>query len=181
VARWLLLFALLLTACGNATTATSSEPEQDTSATSYPPPPASLELSPTSCPAASLHVYRPQRLRLLAGCRELSLSGVIKAERAEADGDYHLLLKVDPGQRDPNGGGFINTENVRQQGGALVLEPVCEHAVTQSSALAACQGYRNLLKIPATSSHVIASGYWVYDSGHGWQEVHPLTGLQKLP
>lgn len=175
--RCLLLLALLLTACGSSSAALG-QPESDTSATSYPAPPASLELSPSSCPAASLHVYHPQRLRLLAGCRELSLRGVIKGVKTEADGDLHVKLQVDQGERDPSGGRYVNAANA---GGLLVLEPVCEAPVSQRDAQAACQGYHNQLKVPAVGSHVIASGYWTFDSSHGWQELHPLTGLQKLP
>jgi hypothetical protein len=137
------------------------------------PPPAS-----GPCPDATTHVYKPERLQLLAGCQVVTARGVIQAERKEVDGDLHVLLKPDADSLDPLGGHWVNAANSGEELGDLVMEPVCELPVTQVDAASACAGYRNPLVVPAVGSHVAASGYWVSDREHGgWAELHPLTGL----
>ena len=44
-------------------------------------------------------------------------------------GDYHIQLKLDPGQ--PR---FLNTKNMTKQKGCLVMEPICIKPVTQEDA-----------------------------------------------
>src|SRR5437868_4686402 len=139
--RFLALLALaLLVGCGpfgsSPKSLTSASPDEGAPVTATPPAGA-VELNPSSCPAAAAHVYHPQRLHLLAGCREQTLTGVIKRSKPEADGDFHIQLLVDASLRDPQGGPYINAENTRQQAGALVLEPVCENQITQKDAVAA--------------------------------------------
>jgi hypothetical protein len=56
----------------------------------------------------------------------------------------------------------------QQTDGRLALEPVCERAVTQVDAVASCT---------AVSTHVFATGRWMLDSDHGWNEIHPLDTL----
>ncbi|HVU94626.1 MAG TPA: hypothetical protein VHE34_05345 [Puia sp.] len=46
------------------------------------------------------HVYKPERFTVWKRCT--SVTGVIKAMRKEADGDFHIQMKIDAGQR-----GFI--------------------------------------------------------------------------
>lgn len=178
---------LLAMACGSPTNATPTGPasaarevtpgsEEEGAARSYLPPSGSTDL--TTCPAASAHIYHPARLKLLAGCQEVKLSGIIHSSKAEPDGDFHVRLIVDPAVKDPHGGSWINMENQRSQGGALVLEPVCEHTVTQQDAVAACVGYHNSILVPPPYAHVLVTGYWVFDMQHGWQELHPLISLQ---
>jgi hypothetical protein len=105
--------------------------------------------------------------------------GVVEIIRTEADGDYHVLVRLDPGQPDPQGGNWINTCNVTclngAQHGDLVTEPICEHLITQTDAMAACAGYVNPAKVPSLDEHVQVSGPWVLDTEHGWLEVHPAT------
>lgn len=130
-----------------------------------------------ACGDPHAHVYSPDRLRLLAPC--VTVLGVIDSIRREPDGDDHIRLRVDPGQRDPRGGGFVNQRNVEAQGGDLVLEPVCVHTVIQPDAVEACRGYRNPIVIPPVGSHVAATGAWVLDLDHGsWAELHPLFAIE---
>jgi hypothetical protein len=164
-------------ACSSPLTGTGPSEDVGTPITAATPAGA-IELSPQSCPAASAHVYHPQRLHLLGGCQLVTLTGTLRKEKAEPDGDFHVLLALDPGQKNPRGGAWINAENTHQQKGDLVLEPVCEVSVTQRDAVAACQGYRNPLKLPRVGKHVTVSGYWVFDGQHGWNELHPLTSIQ---
>ena len=106
--------------------------------------------------------------------------GIIEIIRTEADGDYHVLVHTDPTSLDPQGGHWINNCNITCLGGAehgdLVTEPICEHSISQSDAVSACQGYLNPQgPPPPIGSHVAVSGPWVLDVTHGWLEIHPAT------
>lgn len=145
----------------------------------FDPPSGSVSLSPANCPAAAAHVYHPGRLWLLHGCQATTLRGTIEYEKPEPDGDFHVRLKLDIGQS-CSGQACINTQNVKQQRGDLVLEPVCEKEVTQTDAVSACQGYHNDVVVPQVGTHVEATGYWVFDDQHGWNELHPLTAIRQV-
>lgn len=140
--------------------------------------------SPTTSPSAasacvqpndpSSHVYHPDRLQVLQPCIEVS--GTIDFERKEADGDYHIGLKLDPQYA-----GLVNACNTTCLNGAehgdLVLEPVCELPVTQADAVSACAGYHNPVVVPPVGAHVTATGAYVLDLDHGWMEIHPLMTI----
>lgn len=131
--------------------------------------------SPVSgqCDAALLqHVYHPARLKVIAPCR--MYSGVIEFDRAEADGDHHVLIKPD----DPS---VVNSVNVAQQHGDLVIEPVCIGTVTQADAVSACQGFKSKVTIPPVGTRVSVTGQYVTDTQHGgWSELHPVTSITVL-
>ncbi len=120
------------------------------------------------------HVYHPDRLKVIKPC--ITVSGVIEFERKEADGDYHIGLKLDPQYAD-----LVNDCNRTCLDGAehgdLVVEPVCELPVSQADAQAACTGYHNPLVIPPLGSHVSVRGAYVLDLSHGWTEIHPVTAF----
>jgi hypothetical protein len=149
-------------------------------------PRAAVSPSPSSLTAAKpvcvgdphAHVYSPDRLQLLAACIELT--GTIDLEKAQPDGDYHVRLHLDPGQTCA-GQPCIDADNVSQQGGDLILEPVCENPITQADAVAACQGYHNPLVLPQVNSHVRVMGPFVLDTDHGWNEIHPLESIAIVP
>src|SRR5207302_3835101 len=125
------------------------------------------------------HVYSPDRLRVLNPC--VTVAGIVDLVRAEADGDYHVRIHLDAGQRCA-GQDCLDAANVSQQGGDLVVEPVCEHAITQADATAACSGYHNTLSIPPVGAHTTVTGPWVLDQYHGWNEIHPaeMFGGQSM-
>lgn len=120
------------------------------------------------------HVYSPDRLQLLASC--VTVTGTIEESTPEPDGDYHIRLRLDDGQTCA-GESCVNATNRSEQRGDLLLEPVCEHDVTQPDAVPACAGYRNPLALPRVGSHVAVSGPWVTDTVHGWNEIHPLEAI----
>jgi hypothetical protein len=178
--RWLSpLAALSLSACAATSVAPSPSATGPLSVDSPGPtnaggvPSASASGAPTgsACRSPAEHVYHPYRLQVRNPC--LTLTGVIDRVKDEPDGDYHVRLHLDP--RFAN---LVNSANVAQQGGDLVLEPVCIHAITQADAVGACAGYTNPLLIPARGTHVIATGAYVLDTDHGWMELHPLWGIQ---
>lgn len=124
------------------------------------------------------HVYSPDRLQVIAACVELT--GTIDSEVAQPDGDYHVRLHLDPGQTCA-GQLCINAQNVSDQAGDLILEPVCENPITQADAVEACQDYHNPLVLPPLNSHVKVTGPFVLDTDHGWNEIHPLESITIVP
>ena len=121
------------------------------------------------------HVYNPQRLLVVDPCK--TVSGIIESKRSEADGDYHIRLKLDP-----QFSNLVNAANLKEQFGDLVLEPICMNRVTQTDAISACHNFRQNIDIPAVGSHVQVTGSYVLDKQHGkWAEIHPITSINKLP
>jgi hypothetical protein len=119
------------------------------------------------------HVYNPSRLLVLNPC--VTVAGTVDMVRLEADGDDHVLLHLDAGQLCA-GESCLDGENSKELGD-LVVEPICEHAVTQADAVAACSGYQNPLAVPGPGTHVTVTGPWVLDQDHGWQEIHPAESF----
>lgn len=114
------------------------------------------------------HVYHKYRLQVIEKCK--TVHGVIVKEKNEKDGDIHILLKLDAGQDN-----LLNEMNYKQQKGCLVIEPICEHDVSQLDAIGACEGYVNKVYIPHVGEHVEVTGSYVNDTQHGWNEIHPIT------
>lgn len=162
---------LMVIACGSSSTPTAA-------VTSSPSALVSDSLSAATCSDPHSHVYNPDRLQLLAAC--ITVAGTIELERAEADGDYHVRLRLDPGQTCA-GQPCLDTDNTSEQAGDLVLEPVCENPITQADAVAACSGYQNPLVLPPVGSHVEVMGPFVLDADHGWNEIHPLESVMVVP
>ncbi|HEY8740830.1 MAG TPA: hypothetical protein VIN56_09595 [Candidatus Dormibacteraeota bacterium] len=169
--------ALLLTvgACADNGPQGGSSPSSSVVASDGAATPSALSTAAAMAPAPArhcgdptAHVYHPYRLQLLDRCR--TVSGVIAAIRSEPDGDYHVLLQVDPPFAS-----MLRPANTTGEHGDLVLEPICQHEVTQSDAIAPCGGGVPLIPIPPIGTHVSATGTYVLDNDHGgWAELHPL-------
>ncbi len=141
----------------------SADPAAGGAATPGPSHPAG-----TSCGDPTAHVYHAYRLQLLDRCR--TVTGVVAAVRSERDGDYHVLLSLDP-----QFASMLRPANTTGEHGDLVLEPICQHPVTQFDAVAPCAGGVPLIPIPPLGTHVSATGAYVLDNDHGgWAELHPL-------
>ena len=120
------------------------------------------------------HVYNPQRLQVVDSCK--SVLGVIESKRVEKDGDYHIRAKLDPPFSN-----LINSANMKNQFGDLVVEPICVNRVTQADAISACQNFHQNISIPPIGSHVNITGSYVLDKEHGnWAEIHPVTSITKI-
>ncbi|MFL6399205.1 MAG: hypothetical protein ACJ72J_06445, partial [Nitrososphaeraceae archaeon] len=87
------------------------------------------------------HVYNPQRLQVVSPCK--SVLGIIESKRVEKDGDYHIRVKLDPPFSN-----LINSANIKNQFGDLVVEPICVNRVTQADAISACQNFHQNISIP---------------------------------
>jgi hypothetical protein len=153
----------------------------DDSLTTTPPlssPPASSTTSTSSNECDQTlwnHVYNPARLQVVDTCK--SVTGIIESKRVEKDGDYHIRVKLDP-----QFSNLINSANVQNQFGDLVVEPICVNKVTQADAISACQNFHQNISIPPIGSHVNITGSYVLDKEHGnWAEIHPVTSINKIP
>jgi hypothetical protein len=121
------------------------------------------------------HVYNPNRLQVVAPCK--SVLGIIESKRVERDGDYHIRVKLDSPFSN-----LINSANIKNQFGDLVVEPICVNRVTQTDAISACQNFHQNISIPPTGTHVNITGSYVLDKEHGmWAEIHPVTSITKIP
>jgi hypothetical protein len=167
VTKLLILLVLFSLAC-------TTQPEPQASPTPSPSTAATQCVQPSD---ADSHVYHPDRLQVIQPC--ITVSGTIDFVRKEADGDYHVGIKLDAQFTD-----LVNDCNRTCLNGAehgdLVLEPVCELPVTQADAVSACAGYHNPLVIPPVGAHVTAMGAYVLDRDHGWTELHPLMALGQV-
>ncbi|HWN99753.1 MAG TPA: hypothetical protein VNS63_10830 [Blastocatellia bacterium] len=120
------------------------------------------------------HVYHPARLQVVEKCIEVT--GTIHHLKKEADGDDHIQVKVDPPFDK-----LLNARNISVQAACLVVEPVCESAVTQTDAVAACKDFHSPVRLPGVDQHVKIRGSFILDTeaNHGWTEIHPVTSIIK--
>lgn len=117
------------------------------------------------------HVYHPNRLQIVQQC--ITVSGIIEKSISEKDGDYHIRVKLDSQYSN-----LINSVNNDKQHGDLVVEPICQHKVTQADAISACQDFNGHIDIPPVGTHVKITGSYVLDLQHGgWAEIHPVTSI----
>lgn len=114
------------------------------------------------------YIYHPDRLIVLADC--IHVSGYVEDVRKEADGDLHILLKLDPQYE------YLLTPANSKELGDLVIEPVCVDKPTQANAIEPCSKDPNpLTNLPTVGQYIWMEGRYVTDSEHGgWAEIHPL-------
>ena len=79
-------------------------------------------------------VYNPGRLKVLDPC--ISVTGTVEEIRKEADGDFHILFRLDQQFES-----LLNEKNIARQQGDLVLEPICQGKVRQADAEEPCSRY----------------------------------------
>jgi hypothetical protein len=116
------------------------------------------------------YVYDPYRLDVHAAC--IRVTGIVQAVRKEADGDFHILLALDPQYRY-----LLRPANQGEELGDLVVEPVCVRTVTQLDAEAICASDPDPLPppYPVVGERIWMEGRYVFDLDHGgWAELHPL-------
>jgi hypothetical protein len=118
----------------------------------------------------SSHVYNPYRLQIIKSC--ITASGIVDNVLQEADGDYHVRLRLDSQYSN-----LTNAGNQHQYGD-LVVEIICALRITQSDAVSACQNYTNNITIPSINNHITVTGPYVLDTNHyNWAEIHPVYTL----
>jgi len=116
------------------------------------------------------HVWGSERLKVYDICK--TVSGVIEDSKADADGDQHMLLRLDKGYEK-----FINKRNVKKSNGCLVIEAICVNNITKTKAVKPCEGYVNNVTLPSIGDPVTVTGSYVKDLHKRWMEIHPITKL----
>lgn len=110
------------------------------------------------------HIYHGRfpsaedRLHVINPC--ISVSGIIMNARREKDGDWHVLLDLDPEFTS-----LLNQANSEKQHGYLVLEPICSNPVTQSDTLeeGVCEGFsQNVFGTDLIGQRVLVTGVYVH-------------------
>src|SRR5712664_230175 len=119
------------------------------------------------------HVYNPSRLHVLASC--ISVTGTVEEIRKEADGDVHILFRLDQ-----QFASLLNEKNISRQDGDLVLEPICQGKVRQADAEEPCSRYNGPYFEPVVGQRYLVWGAYVHDADHGWNELHPVTSMQPI-
>ena len=115
------------------------------------------------------YVYRPARLQAVTPC--IRVVGTVVASSTEADGDVHLDVRLD----DPYAG-LLNGGNL-QEGGNLIVEPVCRFPPVQAEAIRVCASDPDPFAgpLPGVGEHVWLEGRFALDlQHHAWAELHPL-------
>lgn len=129
------------------------------------------------------HVYHVKRLVVHQPC--ISVTGVLVDAshgrnkdgcRHETDADCHTWLKLDKGQES-----LLNAKNRQNEGGNLVIEPICRYKVTQADAIEVCKDWTQNLVLPPPGTHVRVTGAYVFDAQHGHMEIHPISSIEVLP
>jgi hypothetical protein len=159
-----------------ATPTDLASPSAQTPQPTITPPTSKPAPRATPLPAACTptdqdqYVYHPYRLQVEAAC--IHVTGVIQAVRREADGDFHILLALDPQYAY-----LLTPANQGVELGDLVVEPICVKSVTQTDAIAVCAADPDPLPspYPTVGERVWMEGRYVFDLDHsGWAELHPL-------
>jgi hypothetical protein len=116
------------------------------------------------------YVYNPARLQVVTAC--LQVTGTVAAIRMEADGDLHILIRLDRAYAH-----LLRPANQGEELGDLVVEPVCVRSVSQADAVSTCAADGDsIASVPASvGDHIWLQGRYVFDLQHGgWAELHPL-------
>lgn len=120
------------------------------------------------------YVYRPHRLQINKTCT--SISGIFMGFKNESDGDIHGLLKVDKKYQS-----LISPSNVKYQKGYLIFEIICDHQITQRTAMQSCSTFKNKIEIPKKGQRISVKGTYVLDLDHtSWSEIHPVSKITIL-
>lgn len=119
------------------------------------------------------YVYNRTRLEVIDLCK--TVTGVVVESNADEDGDQHMLLKLDSGQKD-----LLTKKNKKKKDGNLVIEAVCINKIEVKKVGNTCNGYVNHILLPNVGDHVRVTGSLVNDSHNGWNEIHPITKLEII-
>jgi len=135
----------------------------------------------TCDPSLWLHIYHGRfktaqdRLTVIEPC--VTITGTFVHAKAEADGDFHVTIKLDP-----QFVFMLNEFNVSGQHGLFVVEPICENTVTQSDTRRekVCDNFHQTFKMSKKGTRVSVTGVLVTDVKHKWAELHPISAMQEI-
>jgi hypothetical protein len=127
---------------------------------------APVKLPAAQCDASLwTHVYDKERLQVLEPCT--AVDGRVVSIHHNQDGDVHVAL-------DPDDKHVLNLINATHTHRQLVVEIICEGEQP------ACGSYRSTVTVPKAGDRIRVTGAYVTDRDNGWNEVHPVTGIDVL-
>ncbi len=106
-------------------------------------------------------VWTPNRLVVHNTC--VTATGIVRQIFHANDGDYHINIQLETEYAY-----LLNDRNTQQVCGWLVVE------VTPYD-------QERGVYIPNVGERVSVTGAWVFDSNHGWNEIHPAWKIERLP
>lgn len=118
------------------------------------------------------HVYNKDRFEIKR--KSITVAGIVRSVRREADGDVHIQIKLDRNQQ------LLNEKNYKNQDSCLVVEIIYVYIPTQKNAIIDGMGYKNTVYVPKKGEHVQITGPYVLDKHHGWMEIHPVTKVKAI-
>jgi hypothetical protein len=142
------------------------------------------------------HTYANARLKVYQGCA--SITGTIKSllpPTFTGDGDYHIYILPDTqyawmvSYRDTN---YLKLCEGSDSAGyrlicipCLNVEEVCKGAPTASGGVvatvdSACLDFNDTTYVPNVGEYVRATGPFIYDTVHCWNELHPVSSMIVL-
>jgi hypothetical protein len=119
------------------------------------------------------HVYDSGRLQLRQPC--ITVTGTVTDFHSNDDGDVDIRIDVDQPYKN-----LLNGGNISDLNGHLQTEAICQAPPTVADAIQACRGFNGSVAVPAVGAHVQVTGSYVFDTNHGWMEVHPITALRQV-
>jgi hypothetical protein len=126
--------------------------------------------------ASLANVHDPDRLTIVRPC--MRVTGTLASVTKEPDGDVFMDLAVTPGER-----GLLNAGNLSAQNGNLVVElvPADQPGCTVGQPPLPPEGTADFglctgadIPTPAAGAAVTVFGPYVFDTNHGWMEIHPV-------
>jgi hypothetical protein len=114
-------------------------------------------------------VHDPSRLKILNPCATFVGTVVTAPKLYRGDGDVTFNVKPDPGYES-----MLNASNRRKGGIHAEIIPIDQPGCTSG-----CTGAKVLF--PPVGARVRLRGAHVYDSWHGWNEIHPAWKVDLGP
>lgn len=104
-------------------------------------------------------VYDPGRLKILDPANPTkTITGTVERVLKPPDGDYHIETRLDKEYLS-----LLNKANYDKVSGDLILEVVPRD--------------QSRVPIPHVGDRISATGVWVLDTNHDWNELHPVRGI----
>jgi hypothetical protein len=159
--------SVLVSACGSGTSV-------PTPSAAAPQTVSSPQAQPQCNASLWEHVYDPGRLKIMGACQ--TVTGTITDQHANADGDIDVRIAVDPAYAN-----LLNAGNISNLSGHLQTEAICQAPPQTTESKGACRGFAGSVVIPQDGTRVQVTGTYVFDTNHGWMELHPISDLRVIP
>jgi len=120
------------------------------------------------------HTYNWHNLNLKLRC--VTMTGTVQLILPPAqtgDGDAHIYILPDAGYDS-----LVYSPTTFPTW--LNVEETCVGTPLDTTVDPYCNGWPNPLYLPNVGERVRCTGPWVFDPVHGWNEIHPVSGMELL-